>query len=100
MELTQRKLVTIIAESVLEERLCRELKTLGAKGFTVLASSGEGSRGIRAGEIPGENVRIETVVSAEVAERIMEHVSTHYFKHYAIICFISEVAVLRGEKYS
>lgn len=99
MKLTNLKLVTIIAESVLEEQLINELKNLGAKGYTVVASHGEGSRGMRAGELPGQNIRIETLVGIEVAEKIMNHVSTNYFKHYAIVCYLTDAAVLRGEKY-
>lgn len=99
MNLTNLKLVTIIAESVLEEQLAQELKTLGAKGFTVVASRGEGSRGTRAAEIPGQNIRLETLVGEPVAERIMDHISRKYFKNYAIICYIVDAAVLRGDKY-
>ncbi|MBX7143698.1 MAG: transcriptional regulator [Oligoflexia bacterium] len=99
MKLTNLKLVTIITEAVLEEQVIRELKSLGAKGYTVVASHGEGSRGMRAGELPGQNIRIETLVGADVAHKIMEHISAHYFKHYAIVCYISDAAVLRGEKY-
>lgn len=99
MILTNLKLITIIAEAVLEEQLIKELKNLGAKGYTVVASRGEGSRGMRAAEIPGQNIRIETLVSTDVSQKIMEHVSTRYFKHYAIVCYITDASVLRGDKY-
>jgi nitrogen regulatory protein PII len=93
------KLVTIVAEPVLEEQLTAELKRLGARGFTVADTRGEGSRGIRASEVPGEGIRIDTVVGAEVAERLLAHVAKHYFPNYAVIAYVSAVEVVRGEKY-
>lgn len=93
------KEVTIIAEGLLEERLVRELRQLGARGYTVGEVRGEGSRGVRASEWEGHNVRIETLVSAEVADRILAHVAKHYFEHYAVVAYLSDVEVVRGEKY-
>lgn len=93
------KLVTIVAEPVLEERLLEALHQLGARGHTVADIHGAGSRGMRASDPPGQGVRIEVVVGPDVAERIVEHVAEHYFPHYAVIAFVSEVHVVRGEKY-
>jgi len=94
------KLVTIVAEPVLEERLVRALQELGARGHTASAAHGGGSRGMRASDPPGESVRIETVVGAAAAERILAHVAEHYFPNYAVIAFVSDVHVVRGEKYA
>lgn len=93
------KLVTIIAEPVLEGRLTQELRQLGATGWTVVEGRGEGSRNIHAAEIPGINVRIETIASAEVADRIVAHIATTYFADYGVIAYVSDVAVVRGDKY-
>jgi nitrogen regulatory protein P-II 2 len=93
------KMVTIIAEPVLEIRLTQELREFGASGFTVVEGRGEGSRAMHAAEIPGINVRIETIVAPELAERILAHVAQHYFASYEIIAYLSDVEVLRPEKY-
>jgi nitrogen regulatory protein P-II 2 len=93
------KLVTIIAEPVLEPRITQELRRLGATGFTVVEGRGQGSRGLHAAEIPGINVRIETIVPPEVADRIVEYISKQYFTDYEVIAYLSEVQVVRGEKY-
>lgn len=45
MALVSLKLVTIIAEGFLEEKLVRDIKRLGAKGYTITDARGEGSRG-------------------------------------------------------
>jgi len=94
------KLVTVIAEPVLEGRLTSELRQLGATGWTVVEGRGEGSRGIHAAEIPGVNIRVETIVAADVAERIVQHLATHYFAEYEVIAYMSDVAVVRGDKYT
>lgn len=93
------KLVTMIAEPVLEERLTRALRTQGATGWTVSACRGEGSRGMRVGDVPGDGIRIETVVSAEAAVRILDMVARDYFPSYAVIAWLTDVQVVRGEKY-
>lgn len=92
--------VTIVAEALLEERLMRELRGLGARGFTVSDVRGEGSRGVRAGDWEGRNVRIETIVSPETADAILGHVAEHWFEHYAVIAWTDEVHVVRGDKYA
>jgi nitrogen regulatory protein PII len=99
MPMASLTLVTIIAEPVLENQLTRELRQMGARGFTVTESRGEGSRGIRASDVPGQNVRIEVIVSELVARSVLQHVATHYFPHYAVIAFSQAVEVVRGEKY-
>lgn len=99
MNSTPLKMVVIIAEPVLETRLVSELRGLGAKGFSILEGRGEGSRHAHATDLPGSNVRIETIVRSEVADRIMEHVSDHYFTNYSFIAYVTDVAVARSEKY-
>lgn len=93
------KLVTIVAEPVLEEQLVELLHRLGARGHTVTDSRGAGSRGMRASDPPGGGVRIEAVVSAAVADRILGHVAEQYFPNYAVIAFLTTVEVVRGDKY-
>ena len=63
MDLHELFLVTLVAEPVLEDHLTRDLTDHGATGFTVSEVTGRGTRGIRTGDIPGQNVRIETVVT-------------------------------------
>lgn len=77
----------------------RALLGLGAKGYTLSEVRGSGARGVRAGQ-PDVNVKIEAVVSPEVADRILAHLAEHYFAHYAVIAYVETVAVVRGEKYT
>lgn len=95
-----RKLVTIICESDLEPRLGEDIMRLGAHGYTASDARGRGSRGLRdAAWGPSANVRIEVICDAEVAERIAGHMHDAYSRHYALVLYISEVEVLRAEKF-
>jgi nitrogen regulatory protein PII len=100
MALVTQKLVTIVAERLLKERLLREIKELGAKGFTITEATGEGSRGVRASEWEGRNIKIETVVSPTVAVKIIDHIAQHYFQYHAVIVYAQTIEVVRGEKYT
>jgi len=84
---------------VLAPRITQDLRSLGATGFTVVDGGGEGSRGLHAGEIPGVPVRIDSIVAPDVADRIVEHIATHYFATYAVIACVSDVSVVRGGTY-
>lgn len=92
--------VTIVAEGLLEDRIVRICHEAGARGHTVTETRGEGSRGVRASEWEGKNVKIETIVTPEVADLILVRVAHDYFEHYAVIAYVSDVDVVRGEKYT
>lgn len=95
------KLVTIVAESVLEDHLIKDIKQLGARGYTLTEVQGEGAHGIReSGLAEGRNIRIETLVSAETADQIMARLVEHYFQDYAIIAYMQDVSVIRKDKYA
>lgn len=97
--LNKRKLVTIVIETSLAHRLEEDLLECGAKGFTSSLAHGAGPKNQRSSDIEGGNVRIETVVSDSVLEAILEKLKSNYFPHYAISCWVSEVEVVRDERY-
>jgi len=100
MHADPRKLVTIITEAAIERRLLDDLKRLGAHGYTVSDARGEGTRGIRsAGWEGSSNIRIEVVCDEATAEAMGRHLKAHYYAHYAMIMYFSDVGVLRPEKF-
>lgn len=100
MQLTPLQLVTVVAEAFLEHRLVRDVEAAGARGWTVTEARGRGTRHVRATEFEGSHLRLETLVSPEVAERLLEVFARDYFPHYAVVAFVSEVQVVRGDKYA
>ncbi len=70
------KLVTIVAPAEYQERVERDLHELGAGGYTFAEVSGSGQRAPRRhGLLSTGNVRIESLVTAAVAARLLAHVA-------------------------
>ncbi len=91
--------LTIVSESLLKDELMKLMRKAGAKGFTMIDAEGEGSRGVRATEWEGPNTRIETIVSAAVADSIIDQLADSYFEDYAVIAWMSDVTVWRAKKF-
>ncbi len=94
------KKVTIVTENILKESIIKILRKEGSTGHTITACEGEGSKGIHASDWEGRNIQIDTIVSEETAHAILTAVSETYMKNYALIAYMSDVVVLRKEKFS
>lgn len=95
------KLVTIVCEAELENDLVRDLQGLEAKGYTITDARGRGARGVRdASWTAGANIRVEVLCDERIAAAIVKHLAQRYYAHYAMVMFVSDVAVLRPEKFS
>ncbi|MFH1011728.1 MAG: DUF3240 family protein [bacterium] len=100
MQPFSRKLVTIITEAVIEKDLIAALKQLGVSGYTITDARGKGHRGVRnAGWEHGANIRVEVVCKESVAQAIAAHLKEHYYNDFAMILFVSNVDVLRPERF-
>lgn len=99
MNLTELFLVTIVSERILMDDLIELIQKKGAKGYTITDVEGEGSRGTRVSDFEGKNVKIESVVSREVGNKIIDQIAEHYFENYAVIVYATPVKVVRGDKY-
>jgi len=100
MSSSMRKLLTIITEAALESVLAKDLERLGVQGYTVTDARGKGSRGTRnAAWGESSNIRVEVVCDAATAEAIAAHLQARYYDNYAMILFVSDVAVLRPGKF-
>ena len=99
MQTVTLRLVTIVTERSLRDRIIDAIHDLGASGHTLSDIHGEGSRGVRVAR-GGPSVKIETIVTADIAEAIASHVADTYFKHHSVIVYLQDVEVLRGSKYA
>lgn len=100
MNSSMRKLLTVITEAALESVLAKDLERLGVHGYTVTDARGKGSRGTRnAAWGESSNIRVEIVCDTAVAEAIASHLQARYCENYAMILFVSDVAVLRPGKF-
>ncbi len=99
------KLLTILVEPEIANRLAEELMAQGARGYSLFPGRGKWQRGRGSADgvvsdWEGENVRIETVVPARVADAVFAHLKAHYFPYYAIFAYTTDVAVERPDRYS
>jgi len=100
MELTARKLLTIVTEAALEDTLVGDIETLGAHGYTITDARGKGSHGRRdAAWLPNANIRIEVLCDAETALAICAALRERYYVNYSMVMYVSDVDVLRPEKF-
>ncbi len=96
----KRRVVTIITESILESMLVEDLGRLGAKGCTITEARGRGARGMRSGDWDqGQNIRIEVICGEALAKTIVEHCQQQYYSNYAMVLYVSDVEVLRLDKF-
>ncbi len=100
MNLHPMKLVTIICESVLEERVVNLVIECGAHGHTAFPVRGSGSQGERHADIAETgNVQIEVILRETAAQTLIQRLHDQLFKHFAMVVRESDVRVLRADKF-
>jgi nitrogen regulatory protein P-II 2 len=100
MNLHPMKLVTIICEAVLEERIVEVLHECGAHGHTAFDVRGSGRQGARSADlVESSNVQIEVIAKPAVAENLLQRLHLNFFQDYAMVAYESEVQVMRPEKF-
>ncbi len=91
--------LTVVSESLLRDQLLDLMREAGATGFTVTTADGEGSRTNRLTEWEGPNVRIESILGAELADQILGEIAERYFEDYGVIAWLTEITVWRAKKF-
>ena len=97
--------VVIVTEEVILKGVIKIIEDIGVRGYTVLSARGKGSHNVRSGGQPSvtaafTNVKIEAIVSDRAkAEQIADTIASKYFANYAGIVYLSQIEVLRGEKF-
>jgi nitrogen regulatory protein P-II 2 len=92
-------LVTIIAAFELEDRLVQDLRRLGVRGYTLGKVDGRGLHGSRmAGLVDAPNLRLEALVDAQMAARILERIATRYVDQ-PLMAYTHEVQAMPAEHF-
>jgi nitrogen regulatory protein P-II 2 len=100
MNLHPMKLVTIVCEAVLEERIVEVLHECGAHGHTAFDVRGSGRQGQRSADlVESGNVQIEVIAKPSVAETMLARLHAEFFQDYAMVAYESDVRVMRPEKF-
>jgi len=102
---TMFKLVVILAEPEIADRIVDDVKRLGARGYSRYEGYSEWRRGRGPDDAPGPHdfagphARIETVVRSEVAQAILDHLAVTYFEHYAVFAYLADATIARRDRY-
>jgi nitrogen regulatory protein PII len=94
------KLVTVFTEAAIESSIIHELDQLGVPGYTISNARGKGSGGVRSAAWEADaNIRIEILCKADLAEQVVERLQARYYEHYSMVMYLSNVDVLRPDKF-
>lgn len=96
------RLITIVAEAEIADRLARDLRALGVRGWNLTPGEGHWNRALETAgpaDFDGPTVRIELVAREGMADAVMAHLAAAWFPRYAVFAWVSEAEVLRPAKY-
>jgi len=100
MKLYNVKLLTITCEILAQENIIEILKKHDITGYTTYDVDGNGSRGLRGHGLQTEkNVKVEVIMREEKLSDVIEEISQTLFADFAIILYVSDVGVVRTEKF-
>lgn len=95
------KLINIVANVALEERLSAIAESHAASGYTVLDARGAGSAGLQTGALAGgSNILFMLIVPASRLEEVMADVARLMKRGHHLAAFITDTQVLRPEKFN
>lgn len=95
-------LLTIVAESVLEDRLVRDAASAGARGWTITPCRGRSANdghGGGASDIEGGNIRMEVLIAEPQLEALWAALDANYFAAYGVVAWSVPVRVRRDSKF-
>ena len=95
-----KTLLVIVAEAVLEKNLVRDVRDLGAQGWTLSEVHGAAREGVREGAWEADRtIEMKVICDAAVADAIADHVMAVYAPNYSVGMYFSQVLVLRPERF-
>ena len=100
MKLYPVKLLTITCEILAQKNIIEILKKHEITGYTTYEVDGNGARGLRGQGLKNEkNVKVEIIMREEKLSDVIEEISRTMFANFALVLYVSDVNVLRIEKF-
>ncbi|MHB1051730.1 MAG: P-II family nitrogen regulator [Thiobacillus sp.] len=100
-QLHPMKLINIVANMTLEERLVDIAVAHGTSGYTILEARGAGSAGLQTGALEGgSNILFMLVVTESKLTEVMVDIEKLMKRGHHLACFVSDTQVLRREKFA
>lgn len=101
MKLYNVKLLTITCEILAKENIIEILKKHEITGYTTYEVEGNGTRGLRGQGLKTEkNVKVEIIMQEEKLQDIIEEISRTMFANFAMVLYVTDVGVVRTEKFT
>lgn len=101
MKLYDMKLFTAICEIYATTKVIKIFEKYHVRGYTMTEVSGNGEAGLRGVGLPEEkNMKIETIVRNETAEKIIEEITLTLIPDHIIIIYLTDTQILRTEKFT
>ncbi|MFO7543821.1 MAG: hypothetical protein R6W97_13570 [Thiobacillus sp.] len=95
------KLINIVANATLEERLVGIAEVHATSGYTVLEARGAGSAGLQTGALEGEsNILFMLVVPETKLNAVLADIERLMKRGHHLAVFVSDTQVMRREKYA
>ncbi len=100
MKLYPVKLLTVTCEILAQKNIIEILNKHNVTGYTSYEVDGNGARGIRGQGLKNEkNVKVEIIMREEKLQIVVEEISRTMFADFAIVLYVSDVEVVRTEKF-
>jgi nitrogen regulatory protein PII len=100
MKLFDVKLLTVTCEILAQKNILEILNKHDITGYTLYEVDGSGSKGVRGHGFKNEkNLKIEIISTEARLKDVMEEITRSLFSDFAIIVYLSDVQVLRPEKF-
>ena len=100
MKLYTVKLLTITCEILVQKNIIEILAKHDVTGYTTYEVDGNGVCGIRGQGLKTEkNVKVEVIIREKKLQDVVEEISRTLFANFAIVLYVSDVGVLRTEKF-
>lgn len=100
MKLYTIKLLTVTCEILAQKNVIDILSKHNITGYTTYEVEGNGARGLRGQGLKNEkNVKVEVLMQEEKLQDVVEEIARTLFTNFAVVLYVSDVGVLRSEKF-
>ena len=100
MKLYNVKLLTVTCEILAQKNVIDILAKHEITGYTSYEVEGNGARGLRGQGLKNEkNVKVEVIMQEDKLQSVVEEIARTLFTNFAIVLYVSDVGVLRTEKF-
>ncbi len=100
MKLYYVKLLTVICEILAQKNVIDILTKHKITGYTTYEVDGSGERGLRGQGLKNEkNVKVEVIMQENTLQDVVEEIARTLFTNFAVVLYVSDVGVLRTEKF-